>query len=90
MKRSHALLISLFAFLVFCCAKPDPDANLRNKFKEVKMGMALEQVINILGKPEKEINKMTGNVLTWNNDAGVERVEIKIMFDKVAYYKWKE
>ena len=89
MKKLLVYLASLFFLLSLSCSS-DPDSNLREKFKAVGTGMDREKIITILGEPDKEINKMTGNLLIWNNEDGKEKVEIKIILDKVVYYKWKE
>lgn len=86
LKRFLPVLIMLLAL---ACSS-DPDAKLREAFKEVGVGMSREKVTEIMGEPDKEINRMTGNLLIWNNEDGLERVEIKMALNKVVYYKWKE
>ena len=87
MKRNMALIVALsvlatFVFLLGGCSKAT-QAN----YEKIEMGMAYQEVVDILGAPDKTDDVMGARNCVWGKEPNT--ITIKFVADKVVYHAAK-
>jgi hypothetical protein len=66
--KNHIWIVALAAVLLGGCSKPAPTADPR--FDSLKVGMTIEEVEKIMGKPSAKVDSLQGYMLFWNLESG--------------------